>query len=189
MADSVFCVFCNDCGEPIEGEPPIADDPAQRPPCPKCGSTSRDINLPGAMGIITMAGSTGTLTITPLEDTLLVKAQELITKGDKDDFRIAVVVAHMACEISAERAILRAFATKGIEYLEENFSNFNLANDRLCNLYNAVTGSQIHKEPFWGTFKKSVTRRNKVVHKGMPVTKTEAEASYKAASDLVAYLR
>lgn len=189
MVDSVFCVFCDDCGEPIEGEPPIADDPAQRPPCPKCGSTSRDINLPGATGSITVAGSTATLTITRLEDALLTKAQELITKGDNDDFRIAVVVAHMACEISAERAILRAFVARGIEYCDENYPNFNLASSRPCNLYNAVTGNHIHKQPFWKPFKMSATRRNKVVHKGMPVTKTEAEASYKAASDLVAYLR
>jgi len=145
--------------------------------------------LPGATGSITVAGSTATLTITRLEDALLTKAQELITKGDKDDFRIAVVVAHMACEISAERAILRAFVARGIEYCDENYPNFNLASSRPCNLYNAVTGNHIHKQPFWKPFKMSATRRNKVVHKGKPVTKAEAEASYKAASDLVAYLK
>ena len=136
-----------------------------------------------------MFTSRTTLTITLLEDTLLLKAQELIAKGDKDDFRIAVVVAHMAGEISAERAILRAFAARGIEYLDDdNFSNFNLANKRLCNLYNAVTGRQIHKQPFFATFKKSAKRRNEVVHKGTPVTKADAAASYKAVRDLVTYL-
>jgi hypothetical protein len=41
-ADSVFC---NNCGQPIKGEPPIANDLAQRTPCPQCGSTARTLRL------------------------------------------------------------------------------------------------------------------------------------------------
>jgi hypothetical protein len=51
-----------------------------------------------------------------VSEMLLVKAQELITNGE---FGIATVVAHTACEISAERAISQAFAAKGIAYLED----------------------------------------------------------------------
>lgn len=132
-----------------------------------------------------MATGRATLTLTPYEDTLLVKAQELITNGA---FDLAIVVAHTACEISAERAILRAFAARSIEYLDENFPNFNLANTRSCNLYNAVTGKQIQKQLFWSNFKWSAKRRNLIVHKGKIATKAEAKKSHKAASDLVAYL-
>jgi hypothetical protein len=185
MADSVFC---NNCGEPIKEEPPVAGDPAQCAPCPKCGSTSRRIKMPEATGIITMLASSGTptLTLSGLEDALLTRAQELIATGD---FMIAVVVAHIACEISAERAILRAFAERGIEYRDEQYPNFHLANCRPCSFYNALTGGQIHKQPFWPGFKKSAARRNAAVHKGKFVTKAEAETSYKAASALVAYLK
>jgi len=99
----------------------------------------------------------------------------------------------MACEISAERALSRAFAVKGIEYLEESVEDllpgYNLANDRVRNLYNVVTGNEIQKQPFWQTFKELTTRRNQAVHKGRIVTKAEAEASFKAASDLVAFLK
>lgn len=138
-----------------------------------------------------MTTGRATLTLTPYEKPLLDKAQELITKGDmtKGDFSIAVVVAHMACEISAERAILRAFAAKGIKY-RKDFSGFNLASNRLSNLYNAVTGDEIQKKfSSWKAFKKSATRRNQAVHKAKVLTKAEAENSYKAASDLVAYLK
>jgi hypothetical protein len=121
---------------------------------------------------------------------LLTTAQRLIADGE---FSIAVVVAHMACEISAERALSRAFAAKGIGYLEESVEDllpgYNLANDRVRNLYNVVTGNEIEKQSFWQTFKESATRRNKAVHKGKIVTKAEADASFKAASDLVAFLR
>jgi hypothetical protein len=39
------------------------------------------------------------LVLVPYSETLLAKAQELITKGDFTNFSIAVVVAHMACEM------------------------------------------------------------------------------------------
>jgi len=38
-------VFCSNCGDKIEGEPPDAYDLAQRKPCPRCGSVARSINL------------------------------------------------------------------------------------------------------------------------------------------------
>jgi len=138
-----------------------------------------------------MATGRATLTLIPYEKPLLDKAQELITKGDmtKGDFSIAVVVAHMACEISAERAILRAFDAKGIKY-RKDFSGFNLASNRLSNLYNAVTGDEIQKKfSSWKAFKESATRRNQAVHRARLLTKAEAEDSHKAASDLVTYLR
>jgi hypothetical protein len=66
---------------------------------------------------------------------------------------------------------------------------YNLANDRVRKLYNAVTGDQIQTQSFWQAFKESATRRNQAVHNGRIATKAEAEASFKAASDLVAYLK
>jgi hypothetical protein len=61
----------------------------------------------------------------------------------------------------------------------------DLANERARNLYNAATGSEIQKQPFWQQFKESATRRNKAVHEGRIATKAEAEASFNAASSLV----
>lgn len=183
-------VWCTGCEAPIEGELPIPDDPAQRVPCPQCGSTMRSMNLPASTAHFSLVGGSATFTITPYSETLLDKAQELIAKGD---FSIAVVVAHMACEISAERAISRAFAEKGIEYLEESVSallpGYNLATDRVRKLYNAVTGKPIQEQGFWQAFKNSAQRRIGAVHRGKVVTKAEAEESHKAASDLVAYLK
>jgi hypothetical protein len=65
----------------------------------------------------------------------------------------------------------------------------DLANDRVRNLYNAVTGKEIQQQSFWNAFKESATRRNQAVHEGRILTKVEAEASLKAATDLVAFLR
>ena len=104
-------VTCGECGELIEGEPPIPDDPAQRKPCPRCGSTSRKQGISARLQTASFA--TGTITVIPYAETLLAKSQELISSGD---FNIATVVAHMACEIAAERAISLAFASRGLGY-------------------------------------------------------------------------
>jgi len=167
-----------------------SEDPAQRKPCPQCGSMARRFSLQPETGHISLVGGKVTLVVTTYPEALLTTAQGLIASGE---FSIAVVVAHMACEISAERALSRTFAAKGIGYLQESVDDllpgYNLANDRVRNFYNAVTGDQIEKQPFWQAFKESATRRNQAVHKGRIVTKGEVEASYKAASDLVAYMK
>jgi hypothetical protein len=91
---------------------------------------------------------------------LLTVAQELIDKGE---FTIAAVVAYMACEISVEWALSRAFKAKGIDYLQQPIKDlgftYNLANDRVCKLYNAVAGDEVQKQSFWDEFKASATRR------------------------------
>jgi ParB-like chromosome segregation protein Spo0J len=150
---------------------------------------ARAYNLEVSPAEYSMAGASVTAIVITYSETLLAKAQELITNGE---FSIATVVAHMACEIAAERAISRAFAKKSIKDLEEPIlayvSGYNLANNRLRNLYNALTANEIQSQPFWRAFKDSAERRNQAVHKGRIITKAEAEDSYKAASDLVAYL-
>ncbi len=99
----------------------------------------------------------------------------------------------MACEISVETALSRAFAEKGIVYLEEPvlafLSGYNLATERIRKLYNALTGKQPQDQLFWEEFTKSAKRRNKAVHVKLIVIKADAEASYKAASALVAYIQ
>jgi hypothetical protein len=181
-------VFCNNCGTPITGEP--TDDPARRKPCPKCGSLGRGFKMIASTGVFTLTGHDVDLIYLSYPEKLLNAAQDLVEKGE---FSIAVVVAHMACEISVERALSRAFKAKGIDYLEQPVDDllpgYNLANERVRNLYNAVTGDEIQKQSFWQQFKESATRRNKAVHEGRIATKAEAEASFNAASGLVAYLK
>jgi len=119
---------------------------------------------------------------------LLSLARVLI---DEDRSSIAVIVAHMACEIATERSLSEAFVTKGLQYLEASvdLNGYNLANDRVRKLYTALTGDEVQTAAFWQKFKDSAQRRNNIIHGGTIVGKTEAEESYKAAIDLVAYLK
>jgi hypothetical protein len=69
------------------------------------------------------------------------------------------------------------------------FSGNSLANNRIRKLYTALTGDQVEKAAFWQQFKESPERRNKIAHSSITVTKSEAEASHRAATDLVAHLK
>ena len=86
-----------------------------------------------------------------------------------------------------------SFANKGIQYLEEPvvdlLNGYNLANQRIRNLYTALTGDKIQNQPFWEKYKESAVRRNRIIHRGATVGKAEAEESIKAASDLVHHLK
>jgi hypothetical protein len=120
---------------------------------------------------------------------LLSVARSLIDQGN---FGISVIVAHMACEVATEWALSKSFAARGIQNLEGAMvvflNGYNLANERLRNLYTALTGDNVQDETFWQKFKESAARRNKIMHAGLIVGKAEAEVSFKAANDLVAYL-
>jgi hypothetical protein len=122
---------------------------------------------------------------------LLTLARKLIDDGE---FAIAVVVAHMACEVATERTLSEAFAAKGISFLEDSISEFftgySLNNDRLRKLYTALTGDQIEQAPFWAKFRKLAKQRNAVVHSSSAVvTETEANESHQTATDLVAHMK
>jgi hypothetical protein len=185
MNDSVFI---NNCGTPINGE--SNNDDARRKPYPKFGSRGRGFKMNAGTGVFNVKGHHADWICFSYPEKLLTTAKDLIEKGE---FSVAVVVAHMACEISVERAIYKAFKAKGVDYLQrpvkDLLSSYNLANDIVQNLYNAVTDSEIQNEAFWQQFKESATTRNKAVHEGRIATKAEAEASFNAASSLVKHLK
>ena len=180
-------VICGQCGEPITGEVPDLD-PAQRKPCPKCGSTSRTYGVAVAARMTSSIKAEATVITYPQK--LLSLARRLIDEGE---FGVAVVVAHMACEIATERALSEAFAAKGIPDLEDTvtdlFSGNSLANPRIRKLYTALTGDEIANAPFWQKFRLSAERRNSITHSSITVAKAEAEILYMAARDLVAHLK
>jgi hypothetical protein len=121
---------------------------------------------------------------------LLTLAQKLINDGE---FAIAVVVAHIACEIATERTLSEAFGAKGIPELEDPVTDFfpgnNLGNDRIRKLYTTLTGDDVANTSFWQAFKASAQLRNKIAHSNVVVTKQEAENSHYATSALVAHLK
>jgi hypothetical protein len=86
----------------------------------------------------------------------------------------------------------RAFKAKGIAHLQKPFdgffSGYNLSNEKVRNLYNAVTEDKIQDQPFWTAFEKSAERRQRAVHRGYVAPESEARASVQAATEFVAHM-
>ena len=120
---------------------------------------------------------------------LLTTSQSLAASGQHG---IAIVVAHIACEIAVERALGAAFAAANVAHLEEPveamMNGFNLANERHRKLYNALTGRAVENEAFWQAFKTSATLRNKITHNAYIANATDSATSLAATTALVAYL-
>ena len=155
---------CRECGHVITDETP-STDPAQRKPCPQCGALTRTISVSGE--ICATLDITASVELITYPQRLLATCKGFIEDGQ---YGISVVVAHMACEVAAERALSAAFALKGLQHLEDpvlDFLNgYSLANDRNRKLYAALTGDHIEQQSFWQAFKESATRRNKILHTG-----------------------
>jgi hypothetical protein len=101
-------------------------------------------------------------------------------------------VAHLACEVAIEQSLSHSFSRKGIQSLEELLvdvlNGYNLANDKVWNLYTSLTGDEIQEQPFWGNFIRSAKRRDNIIRKGLIVGRSDAEESFKAANDFLAHL-
>jgi hypothetical protein len=186
--------ICGQCGERIAE--PRNIDAAQRKPCPRCGSLTRRIVAEQRFQVEILGAVTATATaqieiIPSYPRVLLNLARSLIDQGELR-FGIAVIVAHMACEIATERSLSIAFANRGLQYLENPVTDFlngyNLANDKIRRLYTALTGDEVQKAAFWDKFKKASQQRNKVIHGGVIVTQTDAEEAYRAADDLLVHM-
>jgi hypothetical protein len=179
-------IFCGNCGELLT-EP--ANTPVEtRQPCPKCGSTRRNISVRVTESVTVSDSVTATVITYP--KALLTIAQSLIDQGH---FNIAIVTSHMACEIATERAFDVAYAAKKLEPLGEAvdglMNGHNLGNERHRKLYNALTGNELEKQSFWPRFKNASDKRNSIVHKGGQANKIEAEAALQAAKDLITHLK
>src|ERR1700737_488432 len=102
--------ICGQCGESIV-EP---WDDEQRKPCPKCGSLTRRIVVDhrGQLESLETVTATATAQIESIAShprILLDLAAKLIDEGKCG---IAIVVAHMACELATEQSLSDAFARK-----------------------------------------------------------------------------
>jgi len=94
--------------------------------------------------------------------------------------------------VAIERSLSDSFARKGIQSLEESVADalngYNIANDKVRNLYASLTGDEIQAQPFWGNFIRSAKRRDNIVRKGLIVGRSDAEESFKAANDFLAHM-
>lgn len=123
---------------------------------------------------------------------LLRIARFLLGKNDDKLCGLATIIAHLACEVAIERSLSDSFTRKGIQSLEDTvgdvLNGYNLANEKVWNLYTSLSGDEIQDQPFWGNFIRSAKRRDNIIRKGLIVGRADAEESLKAASDFLGHL-
>lgn len=178
---------CTFCGQQITGEVP-----EQSIPCEYCNSPSggylHSIILTEAIG----GHAAGYVEGATYPQVLLSISRFLLDKNDDKLCGIAAIMMHVACEIAIERTLSDSFARKGIRSLEESvagvLNGYNLADDKIRNLYTSLTGDEIQEQPFWDDFIRSAKRRDHIIRKGLIVSRTDAEESFKATNDFLAHM-
>ena len=125
----------------------------------------------------------------PYHEALLHAAK---TNLDAHQHAIALVIAHMACEVLTEQAISAAFKARGVEWLDDavtdGLPSRNLGNDRVLAVYVALTNDPIQTATFWQKFKETSALRNKAVHHGRRITADEGRIACEAAEAMVTHL-
>ena len=178
---------CTFCGQRITGESLESSNP-----CEYCSSLSGGYLHPVILREAIAGSASGYVEGATYPQILLSITRFLLDKDDDKLCGIATILAHMACEVAIERSLSDSFARKGIQSLEESVADvlngYNLANDKVRNLYTSVTGDEIQEQPFWGNFIRSAKRRDNIIRKGLIVSRTDAEETIKTASDFLAHL-
>ena len=150
-----------------------------------------------------------TATPLPLQDLLtrashqlLKQADEIINRelltSDGIEYRIAVVLAHAACDLQTEEAIGELVAIRDVEYLREAMlmtRKVNLGDERARRVYQALSGDSpwllvngVRRAPWWDDWTTCAEKRDRVAHRGENVTVEEADASVKACKSYVNHL-
>ena len=178
---------CTFCGQPITGE---SREPSS--PCEYCSSLDGGYLHSVILTEAIAGGAAGYVEGATYPQILLSMARFLLDRNDDKLCGIATILAHVACEVAIERSLSDSFARKGIQSLEESVADvlngYNLANEKVRNLYASLTGDEIQEQPFWGDFIRSAKRRGNIIRKGLIVSRADAEESFKAANDFLAHI-
>ncbi|MHB8832029.1 MAG: hypothetical protein ACYC9V_02475 [Desulfobacteria bacterium] len=187
MAGGTSGAVCTICGQPIAGE-----SPEQASPCEFCNSRSGGYPHYVFLAEAIAGSAAGYVEGATYPQILLSMGRFLLGKNDDKLCGLVTILAHLACEVAIERSISDSFALKGIPSLQEPVTDaltgYNVANDKVRNLYATLTGDEIQDRPFWDGFIRSAKRRDNVVRKGLVVGRADAEESIKAANAFLAHL-
>ena len=137
-------------------------------------------------GGIMVTSSGVTAFLSKAADQLLTQASELVG-SEGADYRMAVILAHAACDLETEDALNTLIGLREIDDLRDALFDamgapqISLHNDRVRGLYTALSEDNPTTAPWWSQWRDSIKRRNEVAHKGTEVTRAEAAASVEVA--------
>ena len=126
----------------------------------------------------------------PYHSVLLDMAKAFLRRREH---RVAVVMAQTAVEIRVEQVITkqlrrRATAVEVEEWIVDRAKPFTLTNSSSLGLYTALTNDEIQRAGFWERYRRHVTRRHSVIHRGADVTPSEAADSVTVSEEVIRHL-
>ena len=176
-------IVCKACGKKL------LDDltSSTRNPCPQCGAIERIHSV--QMNALVQIQIVVQPEVKTYPEILLEISEKLFNDGL---FGISIVVAHMACEVATERAFNVAWEKQACQNIKkpvmELLSGYNLKNDKISDIYIALTGDMIKETPFWQDFAVSAKLRNDIIHQGKIANSQQAVKSINAAIALIKHL-
>jgi hypothetical protein len=120
---------------------------------------------------------------------------------DNGHWGSAVVFAQTACELCTELVITygfhrllspaspeRPFRCKLGEKVGNLFTSYNLGNQKLRGVYEALTGNAIQECSFWVRYLELTALRNRIVHRGMQATEEQARQARDTAGEFLRHM-
>ncbi len=129
-----------------------------------------------------------------MSNLLLREAGILLEKHEDNSDRLAVILAHAACDVQMEDTLAQLFIARDVRSLYEPLkglvgNQINLHTERVRAVYTALSGDDPAKQPWWSAWKEGIRRRNGVAHGGHAVNSEAAAKSLDACRKCVSHLQ
>lgn len=131
---------------------------------------------------------------TPASLLLLAEASALAAKNERDSDRLAVILAHAACDIQTEHSLPELLLKNDVPHLCESVlkalgQQVSLHIDKTAGIFTALSNDNPRKQSWWGDWKESLTRRNRVAHGGRLVPHAEVLETVEVCRKYVEHVR
>ena len=125
----------------------------------------------------------------PFHRKLLDEAQHSLASGLNE---MTVVLSQAASEMCTEWAITALFVLRDDADLAESILGLfvvkDICSDRVHRVFGALSGDSPNQQPFWAQLKSHRDRRNRVVHRGLKASSSEAAESLASVKEYVHHL-
>jgi hypothetical protein len=146
-------------------------------------------------GHLQVQGSKIAAVVKSVPELLLDQARGLVNQNNLDSLRLAVVLAHSACDVQTESAmyslLARANPDEVVRAIIGSWGRpLSMSNTRVRELYSALTeDNQIAAALWWRDWTGSRTLRHEVAHKGAQVDQQQGQRAVAVCEEYVKRLR
>lgn len=106
---------------------------------------------------------------------------------------LAIIVAQTSVELCTEATLEELLRIQGVQEIREPildlFLSYNICNERLFRIVNALSNDKIQQSSFWQDLKRLSSLRNDIVHRGKECSLNEAKKLIPAVGKFIQYSR